>query len=52
LGNLQDITRESYLQRQLTEEVHKSQEEAKKSQEEISRLKSLIQNPEADEKTI
>jgi hypothetical protein len=40
LGNLQDITPEKQLQRQLTEE-------AQKSREEISRLKSVIQNLEA-----
>jgi hypothetical protein len=37
MGNLQDITRESYLQRQLTEE-------AAKSRAEISRLESIIEN--------
>jgi sensor histidine kinase regulating citrate/malate metabolism len=40
LGNLQDITTEKHLQKQLVEE-------AQKSREEISRLKSIIQNLEA-----
>jgi sensor histidine kinase regulating citrate/malate metabolism len=40
LGNLQDVTTEKRLQRQLVEE-------AEKSREEISRLKSLVQNLES-----
>jgi hypothetical protein len=40
MGNLQDITNESYLQRQLSEK-------AQKSREEVSRLKSIIQDLEA-----
>ncbi|MDR1905200.1 MAG: hypothetical protein LBQ88_23325 [Treponema sp.] len=45
MGNLQDITRESHLQRQLTAE-------SQKSMEEISKLKSIIQNMESGGKEI